>query len=148
MGKRKRESQDWKPDPGVLDLFAFAEEVKKLAVKVEGIVNDLRDFGFDAGVACIDHPPNVPAVRVRLQVEGIWGPAGPWKWDRGPGKLSARHWDEIRCMMEQVEGMQDHFLRNYGIAIAVMAYGGSMILSTPTISARRIGGKVREAKRG
>lgn len=145
MRKKGKAPQDWKPDPGVLDLFAFAEEVKKLAVKVERIVNDLRDFGFDAGVACIDHPSNVPAVRVRLQVEGIWGPAGPWKWDKGPGKISSRHWEEIKCMMEQVEGMHDHFMHNYECS-PNLAYGGSLILSTPTISAGRIGGKAREAK--
>jgi hypothetical protein len=145
MKKSKARKASWElePDSGVLDLFEFAREVNKLANKAEGIIKDLWDFGFDAGVACIDHPANVPAVRVRLQVNGVWGPSGPWFWDGGPG--SSCHWQEVGCMMEQVQGMQDYFLSNYGCC-PNLAYGGSLILSTPTISAGRIGGKAREAK--
>lgn len=150
MSKRKA-SWELEPDPGVLDLFEFAREVNKLANRVEGIIKDLSDFGFDAGVACIDHPDAL-GVRVRLQVNGFMGDpvsSPDWQWC-GPGLKSFGHFGPRGKMnfdgiMSQLSAVSDYLRGEYGIDLDLV-FDSSLIMSTPTISAGRIGGKAREAK--
>ncbi len=140
MKGRKRIPQDWKPDPGVLDLFTFAEEAKKLAVKAEGIVNDLRDFGFDAGVACVDHPDAL-GVRVRVAVFGFWGSLKQ-QWEIPRKAIPYSRFEDLECIAEQIEVVHDHLVKEYGVCPNLWT-GGSLILSTPPISR---GGKVEKKR--